>query len=170
MLTKTDIEKYFIAEKNATLILLILGIAFLIIAIIFFFVMKHPWYKGLAIPIAIIALLQIAVGYNVYSKSDKDRQQLVYAFDMNPEKIIKEELPRMEQVMKTFTWIKFFEVAMALVGVLLIILLKDKPRLAIYSGIGFGLLLQAFVSFSFDAVAEKRAHIYLEKLQQFADK
>ncbi len=167
MLTKADIEKYFLAEKNATILLLIIGAICLITAIVFFFILKHPWYKGFAIPLAIIALLQMGVGYNVHSKSDKDRLQLVYAYDMNPGKIKTQEYPRMQEVMKTFKWIKYFEITMALIGILLIIFLKDKPHLVLYSGIGFGLLLQAFISFSFDTVAEKRAHVYKEKLEEF---
>ena len=48
MLTKADIEKYFIAEKHESLVFLVIGIAVIILALIFYFTAKTQIYRGAA--------------------------------------------------------------------------------------------------------------------------
>ena len=46
MLTKADIEKYFIAEKHESLVFLVIGIAVIVLALIFYFAVKTQIYRG----------------------------------------------------------------------------------------------------------------------------
>ena len=119
MLTKEDIEKYFMAEKAESWIFMAIGIISIITAAIFFFVMKTPAYKGAAIPLLAVGLLLGTVGYTVYKRSDEDRIRNVYALTMNPGELKEKELPRMEVVMKNFMVYRYVEIALALLGMLL---------------------------------------------------
>src|SRR6185312_12228264 len=109
MLTKTDIEQYFMAEKSAGLFFLIAGIAAISVSVAFFIFFKTNIYKGMAWPLVLLGLIQIIVGYKIYTDSDHQRIDNVYAYDMNPAKLKSVELPRMEKAVKSITvflWIE----------------------------------------------------------------
>jgi ABC-type xylose transport system permease subunit len=114
MFTKTDIEKYFNAEKGESWVFIAIGIAGIIAAIIFFLFIKTNFYKGAAIPLVLVGLLLGIVGYNVYKRSDGDRTRNVYAYDMNPGELKEKELPRMETVMKNFVMYRYTEIVLVL--------------------------------------------------------
>lgn len=165
MFTKADIEKYFIAEKQASILFICIGIAAIIIAMPGLFLWKTQSWKGAAIPLIAIAFIQIAVGYGVYSKSDKQRMNNVYAYDMNPAKLVKEELPRMETVNKNFTIFLYAETALLLAGIILIIVYKTNTGKQFWYGLGLTLAIQAVLMLGADYFAEKRAKLYTEQLK-----
>ncbi|MBP9099066.1 MAG: hypothetical protein KBF74_09645, partial [Ferruginibacter sp.] len=70
MFTKSDIEKYFTAEKSESLLFVIIGFTAIIAAVVFFFFLKTNFYKGLSVPLLLIAFIQISVGFTVYKRSD----------------------------------------------------------------------------------------------------
>ena len=113
MFTKTDIEKYFNAEKSESLLFLIVGIIAVLLSVIFFFFMKSniSFFKGAAGPLLLIGLIQGVVGYTVYKRSDEDRKRNVYAYGMNPAQLKDPEIPRMEAVMKNFVIYRWVEIA-----------------------------------------------------------
>ena len=45
MFTKADIEKYFNAEKQESLLFMLIGVAGIIAAFVFFFFLKTNFYK-----------------------------------------------------------------------------------------------------------------------------
>ena len=101
----TFVHKYFIGEKQESLLFLIIGIAAVLAAIVlFFFIKTSPsLYKGMAIPLFAIGLIQLVVGYTVYARSDKQRMDVAYLLGTEPQQYAKNtELPRMEKVMKNF--------------------------------------------------------------------
>ncbi|MGB4883646.1 MAG: hypothetical protein WBP01_01300, partial [Ferruginibacter sp.] len=100
MFTKADIEKYFLAEKNAALFFLILGIVAILASVIFFAFIKTNWYKGFAVPLFIIGIIQGVVGYQVYKTADEYRKDNVFAYDLNPAKLESQEMARMQKVKK----------------------------------------------------------------------
>jgi len=51
MFSKQDIEKYFLAEKQLGLLFIIIGAIAIVLAIVFFFLLKTSFYKGAAIPL-----------------------------------------------------------------------------------------------------------------------
>ena len=67
------IYKYFIAEKQESLLFLIIGILAILLAIVFWFFIKSSpsFFKGAAIPLLAIGLIQLVVDYTVYSRTDK---------------------------------------------------------------------------------------------------
>lgn len=165
MFTKAGIEKYFIAEKQESLLFIAIGIAAIILAGLGFFLWKTQAWKGAAIPLITIALIQIIVGYTVYAKSDKQRTNNVYAYDMNPSKLVNEELPRMETVNKNFVVYRYVEIAFIITGIILVVLFKQNTDKQFWVGFGIGLAIQAALMLSADYFAEKRAKIYTDQLR-----
>lgn len=170
MFTKTDIEKYFTAEKSESLVFIFIGIAAVIAAVVFFFFLKTNFYKGMAWPLLLIALIQITVGYTVYKRSDNDRQRNVYAYDLNPSELKIKEIPRMEKVNKNFVLYRWIEIALAVAGLTLIILYRSNTDRSFLYGLGLGLLIQALIMLGADYFAEARAKEYTKGLKEFTQK
>lgn len=167
MLTKSDIEKYFTAEKQESLLFLGIGLIAIIVGILALTIWKTPAWKGAAIPFITIALLQITVGYTVYNRSDSDRIRVVYQLDMNPNELRTKELPRMQTVMKNFVWYRWIEIALALIGIVLIVLYKNNSNASFWYGLGVALTIQAVLMLGADYFAEQRGKIYTQQLQSF---
>lgn len=170
MFSKTDIEKYFSAEKSFSGLFIILGAVTVIVAVILFFAGKTNWYKGAAIPLVLIGIIQLIASANVYKRSDGDRQRLVYAYDMNPSALKNTELPRMEKVEKTFTIIQIAEVILLLAGLVLYFYFKKYPDQSFWVGFGLMLAIEAALMFGADTFAHGNAKKYTKGLQEFSSK
>ena len=127
MLTKTLIEKYFLAEKQESLLFISIGIIAILLAILGWLYFKTAFWKGASIPFLAVALLQIIVGYTVYARSDEQRVDMVYSLDMNPDQLTKVELPRMEVVNKNFVIYRWIEIVLVLVGMGLYVYFREIP-------------------------------------------
>src|SRR5882672_3895210 len=167
MLTKADIEKYFLAEKHESLIFLAVGIVAILLSLIFYSYLKTNFYKGAAIPLLAIGLIQAVVGYTVYARSDEQRVSNVYAYDMDPGKLKEQELPRMKTVNKSFVIYRWIEIVLLLAGIVLIFLYRANPDKAFWFGLGLTLAIQATLMLPADYFAEKRAKIYSGQLENF---
>ena len=168
MLTKTDIEKYFMAEKQVGLVFFIIGIIAIVLALVFFLALRTNFYKGAAFPLLLVGLIELIVGFAIFKRSDGDRVRNVYAYDMNPQELKEKELPRMQKVTQHFAAYKWAEIAFIIAGIVLIILYRARPDKAFWFGLGIALTIQALLMLSADYFAEKRAKEYTEKLQAFA--
>jgi drug/metabolite transporter (DMT)-like permease len=170
MFTKTDIEKYFIAEKNSSLIFLIIGIVAILIAAGFFFFWKTNFAKGAAVPLLIFGLIQAGAGYTVYARSDNQRIDNVYAFDMKPSKLKNEELPRMKTVNRNFVIYHWIEIAFIITGIILIVLYKSNEEKIFLYGFGITLMIQSAILLGADYLAAKRSIIYTQQLETLIKK
>ena len=170
MLTKTDIEKYFIAEKKENLLFTILGIVAIAISFTGLFYWKTPFWKGASIPLILIALIQIIVGYTVFARSDKQRTNTVNAFDTDTSKLQNEELPRMEEVNKNFATYRWTEIILIVAGIALALFYSANPDKQFIVGIGVALAIEAALMFTADLIAEKRAYNYSNGLKTFLQK
>ncbi len=170
MFTKADIEKYFIAEKQLGFIGLWIGIALIIAAIIFFFILKTNFYKGASVPFLLVGLLLCIAGFTIYKKSDDDRKRNVYAYDLNPSELKEKELPRMKKVMKNFTADRYTEIVLALLGIGLFIYFRNNEARFFWKGFGLTLTIMALFIFMVDTSAEKRGRVYTEGLESFFQK
>jgi hypothetical protein len=167
MLTKADIEKYFVAEKQESLVFLIIGIVAIILALLFYFAGKTHIYRGAAIPLIVLGLVQAGAGYAVYVRSDDQRISQVYAYDMNPDQLKTVELTRMRKVKMNFLIYRWIEIGAAATGVILIILFRNQPEKSFWIGFGIALAVMATVLFFADFIAEKRAVNYVQLLESF---
>lgn len=168
MLTKAGIERYFIAEKQESLIFMAVGVAAMILAIVFFFILKSSFFKGASIPLIAISLIQIMVGYSVYARSDEQRINMVYAYDMEPSRIKSEELSRMKTVNKKFIIYRYVEIALAVSGLFLLVLYRTNAEMSFWFGLGLTLCIQSLFMLGADYFAEKRAKEYTKAIEWFA--
>ena len=136
MFSKQDIEKYFLAEKQLGLSFIVIGAVAIVLAIVFFFFLKTNFYKGAAIPLAIVGIIHLLASFSIYKKSDEDRVKNVYAYDMNPSQLKDVELPRMKKVLKNFAIIKWVEMALVIVGLALIAYYRNDADKALWYGLG----------------------------------
>lgn len=165
MFTKAQAEAYFIAEKQESLLFVIIGIVAIVVGVIFLVMMKTPLYKGIAIPIIAIGLIQGIVGFTVYARSDAQRKDIVYKMDLNPGAIKDAEIPRMETVMKNFAIYRWVEIILLIVGIALVLVYKNNNAKQLLFGVGIGLAIQSTIMLGADYFAEKRGGDYLRGLQ-----
>ena len=170
MFTKTDIEKYFIAEKSESLLFIIIGITAIVLAIIFFFLLKTNFYKGMALALFVIAIIQVSVGYTVYKRSDDDRKRNTYAYDLNPSDLKSKEIPRMETVNQNFVLYRWIEIVSLLIGIILTFLYRSNTEKSFWYGLGLGLAIQAAVMLGADYFAAARSKVYINALKEFTEK
>jgi uncharacterized membrane protein HdeD (DUF308 family) len=170
MFTKADIEKYFNAEKQESLIAVLIGVAVIIAAIVFFFFLKTNFYKGAAIPLLLIGLLIGVVGFIVYKRSDSDRQRNVYAYDMNPGELKENELPRMKTVMKNFVMYRNIEIFLFLAGAALYIYFIRDFTKDFWRGFGLALAVMSILALTADFFAEKRGKIYMKGIENYINR
>ena len=176
MLTKTDIEQYFIAEKNAGLFFLVAGIVAIVIAIVLLVFLKGNISKGLAWPVIILGLLQAIVGYTVYNGSDKRRIDNIYAFDMNPGKLKTAELPRMQKAVKSITVFLSLELLTFIAGIILLWMNRRFLSGSLFSagtvwlGVGLALVFQSLLMAAADFTAYRRGVQYTGQLESFVNK
>ena len=167
MLTPNDIEKYFMAEKQAGLVFMIVGIVAIIMGLVFILIFKTPFYKGAAIPLLVIGLIQGIAGNTIFRRSDEDRIKNVYAYNMNPSLLRAKELPRMIKVNRNFKMLKAVEILFIVSGLFLLFYFRTKPDFLFWKGIGLTLLIQAVIVLGADIIASERALHYTEKLIVF---
>jgi drug/metabolite transporter (DMT)-like permease len=163
------IHKYFISEKQESLLFLFVGIAAMAAALVFFFFIKgHPsFHKGAAIPLFAIGLIQLAVGFTVYARSDKQRLDVAYHIGTEPQGYVKNtELPRMQAVMRNFVIYRWVEIALVVAGLALAFVFRGSPDRSFLHGLGIALAIQAAIMLGADYFAEKRGGIYMNELNQ----
>jgi hypothetical protein len=170
MFTKTDIEKYFTAEKQESLLFLIIGIAAIVTAFGFYFFLKTNFWKGAAIPLLLIGIIQVVVGATVYRRSDGDRIRNVYAYDMNPAELQTKELPRMKAVNKSFVVYRYIQITLLLAGLALLLYFRGNPPKSFWYGLGITLAIQSALMLGADYFAEKRAKIYTRLIEAHGQK
>lgn len=163
------IYRYFIAEKQESVLFLVIGIIAVLLAVIsWFFIKSNPsFFKGAAIPLLVIGIVQLVVGYTVYARTDKQRADIAYNIGMEPVGFTKhKELPRMKTVMKNFVIYRWVEIAFLIAGLILIILYRTDADKKFWYGLGMTLAIQAVVMLGADYFAEKRGKGYTEELQK----
>jgi hypothetical protein len=167
MFSKIDIEKYFMAEKQESLLFVLIGVTGIVTAIVFFFFLKTNFYKGAAIPFMLISLLLGVVGYTVYKRSDSDRRRNVYAYDMNPSELKEKELPRMKSVMKNFVIYRYTEIFLLLLGAALYVYFIRDFSHDFWRGFGLALMVMALLALTADYFAEQRGKVYTRGIESF---
>jgi hypothetical protein len=167
VLQKLDIERYFEAEKAGSVCLIVLGAAACLAAGIVGLYLKSKWSMGLAIPLVVIGIVQIAVGAHVLRSADKLRTDVVYAFDLDPNYLRNQEVPRMTKVMNNFGYYKYVEGSIFILSLVIIGLCSSVHSNNLYNGLAWGLWIQSSILLVFDLLAAKRAGDYLESIQHW---
>ncbi|MCZ8021356.1 MAG: hypothetical protein O9302_07750 [Cyclobacteriaceae bacterium] len=157
------IKQYFSAEKSESFLAIVIGTILLSFSIYILIKWGDAFYKGFAVPVVVVALIQIVVGSVVYFRTDKQVQTLMEQFEVSPTEFAQAENQRMNIVMKNFSVYKWIEVAFVVSGLLLIIFFKNKEFVL---GVGVGLLLQGALMLSADIFAERRGNLHLKSVDK----
>lgn len=167
MLTKSDIEKYFLDEKQGALLVLIIGCIAILLGLIFFFAFRTSLFKGAAVPLLALGIMECFVGYGIFKRSDEDRINLVYAYDMDPSQLKTEELPRMKELNKRFMIYQSVEIGFVLAGIILMILFNGRTERSFWVGFGLTLVIQGVLLFGIETMASQHAKEYTRKLSAY---
>ena len=167
MFTKADIEKYFLGEKQESFLFMGIGIVAVVLALLFFLLLKTNFYKGAAIPLLMVGILLAVIGFAIYKRSDPDRIRNVYAYDMNPGELKQQELPRMRTVMKNFIIYRYTEIALAVAGIIFFFYFRTNTDRQFWAGFGMTLTIMALTALFADYFAEKRGSLYTKGLESF---
>jgi hypothetical protein len=157
------IKVYFNAEKAASFLFMGIGIISTLFSLYSWMTLKKPFYSGIAFPFLILGIVEIAVGVTVYWRTPKDIERVENYLVLEPEKIMENEIPRMEGVMKSFVTLRYAELFLIVVGVVMMYYVGESQ---LVKGIGFGLFFQCALMLSADYFAERRGGQYLERLRQ----
>ena len=155
------IKTYFTAEKNESLIFMIFGILTISFSLYAIFKWGDGFYKGFAIPVILIGIIQLVVGGTVYFRSDKQIIELEQLYTKSRPDFVKAEAPRMEAVMKNFAVYKKVEVAFVMIGLVLIFAMQQRE---FWLGVGIGMLLQGALMLTADIFAERRGSSYIKEV------
>ncbi len=161
------IIKYFNGEKSESYVFIIIGLFAFALALYFIFVLKSSFWKGVAIPFLIVALLEFIVGYTIVNRSSKDIVRVETFIQNQTQNIKTDEIPRMDKVLSNFVIYRYVEIALIVLG---IVLMYSSMNDTFWRGIGLGLFIQASIVLSLDFFAERRGHIYMEYLKEIVEK
>jgi hypothetical protein len=162
-----SVVKYFGGEKAESYLFILIGVIAFALALYFIFVLKTSFWKGVAIPFFIVALLEFIVGYTIVTRSSKDSIRVQTYITNEPQKIQMDEIPRMEKVLSNFVIYRYVEIALIILGILL---MYSAMNDTFWRGIGLGLFIQASIVLCLDFFAERRGHIYIVYLQELVKK
>jgi hypothetical protein len=156
------IKTYFTAEKNESLIFILFGILTIGFSVYALLKWGDAFYRGFAIPVILVGIIQLVVGSTVYFRTDKQINQLETVYQQDKTAFAKAEKPRMDIVMKNFSLYKKVEIAFVVIGLLLIVFLTTKE---FWLGLGVGMLLQGAFMLTADVFAERRGNEYSNEIK-----
>jgi hypothetical protein len=158
---------YFNGEKWESYLFLLLGVLSILISIYLFFVLKTSFWKGVAIPFILVGMLELVVGYTIVRRSPLDILRVERLIKDESQKIVTEEIPRMEKVMSNFKMFRITEIILIAIGIFLMYHTLNDTFLR---GLGLGLFFQASMVLSLDFFAERRGYVYLDFLGDLVQK
>jgi len=151
------IKTYFSAEKSESLIFMAMGIMLIGFSTYALVKWGETFYKGFAIPVIFIGVIQLVVGGTVFFKTYKQLVALEALYQKSKTDFVSTETDRMNKVMDNFSIYKKIEIAFVIAGLLLIILAPSKE---FWLGLGVGMLLQGALMLTADVFAERRGESY----------
>jgi hypothetical protein len=147
---------YFTAEKQAAVVIGILGVISCVFAAYLWF--SKSSFKAMAWPLVIIGAAQLAIGIGLFIRTDPQINRLQEGLQTNPKGTVAPELSRMEKVNRSFKIIEMIEVLFIIAGICMALFLLSRNLT--WASVGMGLFVQAAVVLVFDLFAEHRALVY----------
>ena len=156
------ITQYFGEEKRESIYFICIGFISFSISLFYLLFRKEPHLNGIAYAIVSIGLIQLVVGITVYLKSDLDTVRVMHYVEKEIKSIEDYEIPRMLVVIKHLVIYRWVEIALIIIGFLLVFIFEPK---SLGNGLGIGLVIQTTIMFVLDYNAEKRGKAYLDYLK-----
>jgi len=164
IITQSNIQAYFRAEKTKGLFFMVFGIAGAIAALLFF--MSKSWlFQGMAVPMTLIGISQLIMGYAIYSGNDKLAKELD-GEEMNIAVMKEKELPRLEREIRTVGVYQKVELAFIAVGLIMAVAFRSDENREFLYGFGLALAVYVFAMFIGDYMTERRGRAYLSNLKK----
>lgn len=157
---KEELVAYFAAEKWGALILVVAAVAALATAAAL--VATKSTYRGMALPLAILGLVELVIGGVLLARTDGQVAALLNSLAVAPGDMARAELARMAPVMRTFTIVLIGEVVVLSGG---LVLTYIAGRSDFLYALGVGLVAQAGVLLVFNLFAVRRAAHYVDLLR-----
>lgn len=154
----STLDAYFAAERAESLAFLGFGLAAVLVAGFLLWRVRDPLFRGMAIPLFAVGLIQIAVGATIVLRTDAQVASLKAQAEADPAAFRTQELARMSVVRRSFTLYKLVEVGFVVVGLGLALWRKG---LRFWRGFGLGMLVQGALMLPADLLAEARAADYV---------
>jgi hypothetical protein len=154
---------YFTEQKIISIFIMSIGILSIFLALVLLFIIKYSFFKGMAVTLLLIGIIQLIAGGVMYERTPKDISRMEHFYKFERQKIKTEELPRMQKVIHDFTLYKWIEISVIVTGLLLFIRFYKSAQ-SFWKGIGLALMIQVAILLSVDIVAEKRAKEYVKNL------
>lgn len=151
------IKSYFQAEKTAGQTLLAIGISTCAVAGGIFLSAGAPFYTGLAVPLALLGIVEVMAGTALARRSDLQNMTLEKMLTESPADFKETESSRMADAIKRLALFKKAEIACAAVGLVLILTNRET---VFFKGLGVGLFAQSLTLLIFDWLAERRGRAY----------
>jgi uncharacterized membrane protein len=158
----TKIQHYFQAEKQESLVFVIVGISALILGLYFLLNGSSKLLNGVSWPLIFVAFIQIVVGTFIFFRSPNDEKRVSNFAENSPKNIRNIEVPRMEKVMTQFKLYRYIEMGLMVMGLILFLLASPT---GFWRGVGLGIIIQAGIMLLADSFAENRGQHYLAYLK-----
>ena len=167
MLTKSDIERFFTADKQMGLLFLVFSAVLVAAALFLLLSQKPPFYRGVSIPLFLLASSLLYAAYPLRSRSDDRRIRSVYAYDMDSGHLSGKELPRLQSDYRSVSRLHMAGFALLGAAVLAGLLLSRRPELAFWYGLSVSLAAVAFVVCGLTYLYATRLGAFTQRLQEF---
>lgn len=163
MLHNNIITTYLTEERIENTFFMIVGLITIALAFIFLGIIKYSFFKGMAIPLLVLGIIELSAGAISYNQSQKYSNNIQLLKINNTEEVQAEELKRMQIVLKNYTIYRWIELLLICIGLLLFIRFNKSPQ-TFWKGFGLGLLIQASILFALHLLTEQTGKMYIEQL------
>jgi sulfite exporter TauE/SafE len=157
-----QIDTYFNAERTESYVFIGFGLLALAFATYTLWRFNDAIFKGMAIPLILIGLVQLSVGATISLRTPSQVGELKTLYQQDYIAFKTKEIPRMQAVLKSFKLYKTIEIIFIVVSLLLIIGLSH----GFWLGIGLGMLVQGALMLPADIFAQARGQIYMQQVGQ----
>lgn len=158
------IVDYYKVERTESLIFIAVGLLSVISATyVWLFIEEHlSFYKGLAIVLAFIGLLQVSVCFPLYLKNNNNTAKAVASYQQNQTEFRSAELLHIKQVRNTFSQFKYFWSFVAISAILAILVSNTKSFMC---GMAIGFLVHSTMLVISDTLGLIRSDEYIRIIE-----
>jgi hypothetical protein len=155
------IAHYFRAERAESYVFIAIGVAAILLAVFSWWQWRDAIWRGLAIPLIGVGLIQVVVGSTVLTRAQTQITTLTTQAMSDRAQFRSDEGVRMKKVNDNFVVYRWIEIAFVVAGLALILTMRHREFLL---GLGIGLLLQGAIMLALDQFAERRGAVYAERV------
>ncbi len=160
--TEAAMNDYFAGEQRGGLILVGIGAAGLAAGGLLYR-NDTELTRGMAYPLLGLGLAHVGAGIFIHVVSTRRIETFTPQIATDPSAFLASERPRMKGVSTTLTVLKIAEVVLIAGGLTMAGIAHHRDRKQL-EGIGYGIAIEAGMTFGFDIFASRRAHRYRDEL------